>query len=126
MNGSTAAVPAAVTLSADKKVATLKPTLPLQPGRTYTVSLSAAITDTAGAALAATSWSTRTALTIDSTSPAIKEAWDRDLAVPASGGGFTGIENVLEGRLPRRNAVTQGLPGLEHHLVTEKQCHRAH
>lgn len=47
---------ATVTLSTDKKAATLNPTNNLRAGRVYILRLRAGITDLAGNALTATSW----------------------------------------------------------------------
>jgi hypothetical protein len=58
------------------------------PGQSYTVSLTNAITDVAGNPLVAASWTVRTSRTVESTSPALTEVWDRDTNAGASGGSY--------------------------------------
>jgi hypothetical protein len=54
------------------------PSTPLVPGQSYTATLTAGIRDTSGNSLAPVTWTFRTTLTVDSTSPAIRAVWDRD------------------------------------------------
>ena len=69
--------------------ASFKPSSPLVPGQSYTVSLSAGIQDLAGNPLVATSWTVRTSLTVEQSSVAIRELWDRDTSGSASGGAYS-------------------------------------
>ncbi len=66
--------------------ATFVPTRPLVPGQSYTLSLTTGILDLAGNPLVPFSWTVRTALTVENTSPALVEVWDRDSNASASGG----------------------------------------
>jgi len=59
VSGRSTSLSATVTLSTDKRSATLNPGANLRAGRTYTVRLSSKITDLSGNALTATSWSAR-------------------------------------------------------------------
>jgi hypothetical protein len=88
--GTSTAVPGTVTPSSStlSTTATFKPTAPLVPGQSYTLTLTNGITDNAGNALATTSWTVRTSLTVDQTSPAMVEIWDRDTNASASAGGY--------------------------------------
>jgi len=69
--------------------ATFTPTSPLVPGQSYTLTLTSGITDKVANALTTTSWTVRTALVVDQTSPALVEVWDRDTNASASGGGYS-------------------------------------
>ena len=69
--------------------ASFKPSSPLVPGQSYTVSLGAGIQDLAGNPLVATSWTVRTSLTVEQSSVAITELWDRDTSGSASGGAYS-------------------------------------
>src|SRR3989442_2890786 len=61
--GSTADVPATVTVNAAGTLATLTPSSPLAAGTVYTATVAAAVTDTSGTALGADSlWSFTTAV----------------------------------------------------------------
>jgi hypothetical protein len=77
-----------VTPAVDGRSATLTPSSPLVPGRTYTLAASAAITDAVGNALVPALLDRRSALTVDSASPAVRELWDVDLASAANGGAY--------------------------------------
>lgn len=68
--------------------ATLKPSAPLVPGQSYTISLIAAIQDAAGNSLVPVSWTVRASLVVDQTSVALAEVWDRDASTSASGGAY--------------------------------------
>jgi len=81
-------VAGSVTMSADKKVATFKPSSPLVPGRWYTVVLSSSITDLVGNPLVAASFDRRAALIVDSSSSVVREYWDIDTSSSASSGAF--------------------------------------
>ncbi len=89
--GTTTAIPGTVTPSSSTltTTATFKPTSALVPGQSYTLTLTTGITDNAGNALATTTWTVRTSLTVDSISSALVEVWDRDTHASASGGGYS-------------------------------------
>ncbi len=89
--GTTTAVPGTVTPSSSTltTTASFKPTSALVPGQSYTLTLTNGITDNAANALATTTWTVRTSLTVDSISSAMIEVWDRDTHASASGGGYS-------------------------------------
>jgi hypothetical protein len=68
--------------------ASFKPNVPLMPGQSYTISLTSGIEDVAGNSLIATSWTVRTSLSVEQSSPAMVEFWDRDSSSSASGGAY--------------------------------------
>ena len=68
--------------------ATFRPTAPLTPGESYTLSVGSAIKDLNGNALVPMTWTVRTELTVDAVSPAVQQYWDRDTTSYASGGGL--------------------------------------
>jgi hypothetical protein len=88
--GTTTAIPGTVTPSSSTltTTASFKPTTPLVPGQSYTLSLTTAITDKVGNKLATTTWTVRTSLTVDQSSSAVIETWDRDTNASASAGGY--------------------------------------
>lgn len=75
--GTTTAVGATVTPTATTSTTTakLKPTAPLVPGRTYTLSVLGSIVDSSGNAVVPKSVDVRTALTVENGSPALRETW---------------------------------------------------
>ncbi len=90
--GTTTGIPGTVTPSSSTTLsttATFKPTTPLVPGQSYTLTLTGGISDAVGNALTQTSWSVRTSVTVDSTSAAMVETWDRDANASASAGGYS-------------------------------------
>jgi hypothetical protein len=88
--GSTTTIPGTVTPGATtaSNTATFKPSVPLVPGETYALALSAGIADVNGNALTPFTWSVRTDTVVDSASPAVSYFWDRDAGSLASGGAF--------------------------------------
>ncbi|MEZ0578691.1 Ig-like domain-containing protein [Nocardioides sp. MH1] len=82
-----AAVPGTVTRTATS--ATFTPTTPLIPGEHYTASLLAGIKDVDGNPVAPTTWTIRTSVVVDNSSPALVDVWDRDAAAGASGGFYS-------------------------------------
>jgi Bacterial Ig-like domain len=89
--GTATAIGGTVTPSSSSTLSTtaaFKPTVALVPGQSYTLTLTSGITDNAGNALATTTWTVRTSVTIDQTSPAMLEVWDRDTNASASGGSY--------------------------------------
>jgi len=89
--GTAGATPGTVQLTSPGGVptATWTPTKPLVPGQTYTATLTSGITDDpAGNPLVAKSWNVRTDTSVDNTSPAMVERWDRDAASAALGGSY--------------------------------------
>ncbi|HVF21049.1 MAG TPA: Ig-like domain-containing protein [Mycobacteriales bacterium] len=68
--------------------ATFRPSAPLTPGETYTLTVSDGVTDAFGNRLTPLSWTLRTALTVDSIAPVVKHYWDRDGSSSASGGAY--------------------------------------
>lgn len=83
--------PGAVT---ETTTATFKPVAVLTPGESYTLSLTAGVTDLNGNALTPFSWTVRTVLTVDSSSTAVQAFWDRDTSSSASGGGYLASRTV--------------------------------
>jgi hypothetical protein len=89
--GTTALLPGSITLSSNvyhQTVAAWTPSAPFVPGETYEVLLGSGITDVSGNALVPTTLSSRTALVVQNTSPALRSLWDRDTTTAANGGGF--------------------------------------
>ena len=64
------------------------PIAPLMPGQSYTATLTSGITDLGGNPLVPAGWTVRTSTTVDDTSAAFTEVWDRDTSGSASGGSY--------------------------------------
>jgi len=75
--------------------ATWTPSTRLVPGETYRFSFTTAIHDTSGNPLAATSFNTRALTSVENTSAAFLEYWDRDASSLANGGSY--ISSSLSG-----------------------------
>ncbi|HZC51967.1 MAG TPA: Ig-like domain-containing protein, partial [Mycobacterium sp.] len=73
---------------ASQTSASFDPSAPLVPGQSYTVSLTSGITDVVGNPLVPYSWTVRANTTVENTSPAVREMWDRDASSHASGGMY--------------------------------------
>lgn len=88
--GSTVALPGTATPAAGVtgSTATFRPTAPLVPGQYYDLTVGGAITDAYGNPIGGAPTRVRVATTLESTSPALTEAWDIDAAAAASGGGY--------------------------------------
>lgn len=82
------AVPGTVTYLAGTATARWSPAVALVPGEHYTLSLTGAITDLAGNALAPASYDVRAATSVENTSPAMVERWDPDTNAKAKGGVY--------------------------------------
>ncbi len=76
------------TVTTTPTTATFTPSAPLVPNQIYDVSLLAGIKDLSGNALAPSTRTIRTSATVDNTSPALIDKWDRDVSAPASGGYY--------------------------------------
>lgn len=87
-----AAVPGTVTRTATS--ATFTPTTPLIPGERYTASLLAGIKDVDGNPVTPTTWTIRTSVVVDNSSPALVDVWDRDAGAGASGGFYSAANQV--------------------------------
>lgn len=103
--GQSALVPGGVTTQGSK--ALWVPSSALVPGETYTVSVTSAIADAAGNPLAADTFNVRTSRTVESTSPALREYWDRDSSTSASGGSYV-TSNAAGSSATWRVSATSG------------------
>lgn len=74
--------------------ASFKPTNPLIPGETYTLSLSNGIVDANANPLTPFSWNVRAATAVDGNAAPVQYFWDRDTYSAASGGGYLASRTV--------------------------------
>jgi Bacterial Ig-like domain len=80
--------PSNATVPVTHTVATWTPSAPLTPGQTYRFTVNGAIHDAATNALIPTFWDVRAATTVENTSVALREFWDRDNRTIANGGSY--------------------------------------
>ena len=80
--------PVAGTVTATSNTATWTPSTPLVPGQTYSVTLTGAPADAFGNSVTPRTYTIRTDTSVDNTSPAMVERWDRDAASAALGGSY--------------------------------------
>lgn len=92
ISGKSTTVAGSVTSTATS--ASFKPSTALVPGQSYQISLTSGITDLAGNPLVPYSWTVRTNTTVENTSAAIHEVWDRDTSSRASGGMYDSSETA--------------------------------
>jgi hypothetical protein len=107
VTGQSAAVPGRVTLGSGATAASWTPSSPLVPGERYRLSVTSAIKDRAGHPLAAPVFDVRASGSVQNTSPALREYWDRDSHSSASGGTYA-VSNAALSHLTWRVSAAAG------------------